>query len=84
MRTAILALLLCALCACATLGKVVRTIDVIARDLCEIWASEQPRDKLGLSPAEFCAIAENVRPFADAALAAKHAGGATAAARLAQ
>lgn len=69
---------------CATLGKVVRSIDVIARDLCEIWASEQPRDKLGLSPADYCAIAENVRPFADAALAAKHAGGATAAARLAR
>jgi hypothetical protein len=69
---------------CATLGKVIRTVDVVARDLCEIWGAEQGEAKLGMSPAEFCAVDDNVRPFVDAALAAKHAGGVEAGARLAR
>jgi hypothetical protein len=80
----LLAVVLVFSCAgCAHAGRIVRSIDVIARDLCEIWGTEQGA-KLGMSPAAFCAVKENAAPFVDAALAAKHAAGATAGARLAR
>lgn len=66
---------------CAALPKIIRTIDVIARDLCEVWAVENEA-KLGISPAAFCASAENVRPFVEAAKMAKAAAGTEAAAAL--
>lgn len=80
----LLAALLCAcvLMSCATLGKVVRTIDVVARDICEIWGTQQGEAALGMSPEKWCSIPGNVDPFIPAARAAVHAGGSVAGARL--
>lgn len=69
--------LACALAtsACSYWKPVTRTAADAAHILCELWASEQPREQLGLSPADFCAVERNLRPFIDAALSAKQSAG---------
>jgi hypothetical protein len=67
------------LSACAwwnSTGKpIARTIADAARLLCELGVAEEPPETLqGLSPAAFCAVEDNVRPFVDAALAAQQMG----------
>lgn len=86
----LLAALLCALLStsvigCATLGKVVRTVDVfvdVAQDLCEIWGAQQGEAALGEPVGLFCAKAENYGPFIEPAKEAMRVGGGLASARL--
>lgn len=57
---------------CAALKSTLRTIDDVATDLCMIVATEQdPKDLQGMSPSQWCAIHDNLKPFIDAALSAK-------------
>ena len=62
-----IAALLC--CSCGTLRDVGRTVNDIAHVACELFAVEHEAE-LGLSPAEWCAIHENVAPYIDSILAA--------------
>lgn len=76
-------LLLTALGGCAwwqqNKKQIVSTITDVAIDLCRIFASEQEAEALGgLSPKDFCEIAENLQPFIDAAAAAKQSAGKAA------
>lgn len=69
-------LLLALLPACAwwqETGKpIVRTVVEVARHLCLLTAEEQDGAALdGMTPADFCAAEENLRPFIDEVLAAK-------------
>lgn len=78
-KAAIMLLALCTLPmlhACAwwqETGKpIVRTVVEVARHLCLLTAEEQDRAALdGMTPADFCAAEENLRPFIDEVLAAK-------------
>ncbi len=59
----IFALVLC-FSGCAAVKPIARTVNDIAHEACELFATEQG-DRLGMSPAEFCAIHENVKPWLD-------------------
>lgn len=60
-------------------GKdIARTIVDVGGELCELFGQENEAELEGLSPAEFCAIADNVKPFIDAALSAQQTAGAMA------
>ena len=70
-------------CSCAWFQRALHTAADAARVLCELWAEEQGGERvLKLSPADFCAVADNVRPFLDATLAAKQQAGQTVGARV--
>lgn len=47
---------------CAATKAVVRSVNDIARQLCELTAAESG-DKLGMTPEEWCAVRENLDPF---------------------
>lgn len=74
-------LLVILLSSCALFQKVLHTAEDAAEVLCQLWAKDQG-PQLRLSPEDFCAIADNVRPFVDQALAAKQAAGVTVGARM--
>lgn len=59
---------------CASWKAVGKTADDAAAILCNLYAVEN-EDALGLGPADFCAIKENLQPFIDQALAAKREAG---------
>ena len=60
------------LAACAELVTAVKTVRTVADVLCEVVATEQDPEQLdGLTPAEWCAIKENVDPFLDIVAVAK-------------
>ena len=62
---------------CATFKKVVRSVVSVATDLCWVVAAENT-DKLGgMTPAAWCAIADNIEPFIQEVLAAKDAASST-------
>jgi hypothetical protein len=68
---------------CSVFKKTLHTAADAARILCELWATDEGgQDKLGMTPADFCAIADNVRPFIDAALAAQRNAGSAVGARV--
>lgn len=76
MRKATLVIVLAlALTGCTLFKKVARTaVDVASVLLCEEVAAAQPEESLdGLTPAQWCEIGKNLRPFADEVLAAKQA-----------
>jgi hypothetical protein len=63
---------------CALFKDVLHTTTDIADALCRAWATDNQAE-LKLSPEEFCAIVENVKPFIDQVeVAKKTAGGETA------
>ena len=66
---------------CAWFKGAVHTAADAARVLCELWAQDN-ESQLKLSPSDFCAVAENIQPFIDAALAAKRDAGGTVGARV--
>lgn len=56
-------------------GKAVRSVVDVAADACELWAEkQQPATLQKLSPADFCAVADNVRPYVDQILAVQRYG----------
>ncbi len=55
---------------CAAVKPIARTVNDIAHEACELFAAEQG-DRLGMSPAEFCAVHENLKPWIDQLLEAK-------------
>jgi hypothetical protein len=58
---------------CAGLAAVARTANDIARDACVLFATEN-KAALGASvgsPADWCAVRENVAPFLDSILSAQ-------------
>jgi hypothetical protein len=63
-----------ALSGCALFKGVLHTTTDIADALCQSWATDN-KAELKLSPDEFCAIEENVKPFIDQILAAKRTAG---------
>lgn len=70
---------------CGTLKDIGRTVNDAASILCNVFAVEMQDadpDLLGsLSPADYCAIQDNLSPFIDQALAAKNAAGQLSVAR---
>lgn len=65
---------------CAWFKGALHTAADAARVICELWA-EDNKAALKLSPADFCAVAENIQPFLDATLAAKRDAGGVVGAR---
>ena len=61
--------------ACATVKKVVRTVNDLATDLCWIVAEENTDELGGLTPAAWCAIKENLDPFINQILEAQRLAG---------
>lgn len=76
MRLQTVALMLVLCVGCAWFKGAVRTAADAAAVLCELWAQDNSA-QLKLSPQDFCALAENLQPFIDAALAAKRDAGDT-------
>lgn len=58
---------------CGLLKDVGRTANDAAAILCELVAAEKPEELQGLSPQQWCAIHENLRPFLDEVLSAQKA-----------
>lgn len=58
---------------CGLLKDVGRTANDAAAILCELVAAEKQQELQGLSPQQWCAIHENLRPFLDEVLSAQKA-----------
>lgn len=77
-RVTIVSLLVAASFGCAALKPILRGVNDVARDLCELHYREHPpADQLG-SPAEVakavCAVQEKLHPFIDLVLSAQRLG----------
>ena len=60
---------------CASFRHDVRSAFDVGVELCQLWGADQNKDVLGgLSVADFCALAENSKPFVDRALELKRMG----------
>lgn len=68
--------LLLALAGCGFLKQTVRTVHDLAVLACELFAADHEDELAGLSPAEFCAVEENLRPFIEQITAAQQTAGA--------
>lgn len=66
---------------CATVRSTIRTINDIAGDACVLFASDHEHELEGLTPAEFCAIQDNLDPFIDHITAAQQSAGRVAVGR---
>lgn len=58
---------------CGLLKDIGRTANDAAMILCELVAAEKQQELQGLSPQQWCAIHENLRPFLDEVLSAQKA-----------
>lgn len=63
---------------CAMVKPVIRAVDDIARDACQLFATGHPDQLGGVSPAEFCDAREHLEPFIDHILSGQQAAGAAA------
>jgi hypothetical protein len=63
---------------CSFLKDAGRTIHDAATILCRLFAEENQKELAGITPQQFCAAEENLRPFIDEALKAKQTAGGTA------
>lgn len=66
---------------CSFLKNTGRTINDAASILCNLFATEHPEEIQGLTPAEWCAVHDNIAPFIDEALRAKQSAGTMAVSR---
>lgn len=60
---------------CAAIKPVVRTVEDIARNLCESVAQKHTDQLRSLTPADWCAIERNIEPFIDAVLSVQRVAG---------
>lgn len=52
-----------------------KTINDAAGILCNLFAADHPDDLAGMTPVEWCAVHDNLKPFIDEALAAQQVAG---------
>ena len=72
-----IALAIILISSCAWFKDAARTANDAARVVCELWATDNHVEaRLKLTPADFCAVHDNLQPFLDAVLAAKQTAGA--------
>lgn len=70
--SALLVLSVCLALGCSFLKGIGRTAMDVAELMCEIVAEKQSEEELdGLSPREWCAVHEHLKPFIDVVLAAQ-------------